>query len=115
MGGGANGGGQPNINVNVPDNTPRSVLNYDTTGVTDLDNMYSGTTKRAFVVDSLARAVQGRLANSVIDELTGQPKAEEPKPSAKELEISSKYPEMAKLLEDEQNKAYLQRLLKDEA
>jgi hypothetical protein len=31
----------------------------------------------------------------------------------KKLEIVSKYPEMAKLLEKEENKAYLEKLLKE--
>jgi hypothetical protein len=58
---------------------------------------------------ALADAAKRRMANKVLDVVTPEDKAVEEKPE--ELEITTKYPEMAKLLEDEHNKAYLQRLL----
>jgi hypothetical protein len=89
------------------------MLNYDKTGVGSLSKMSESNEKIAGIVSkALADAAKRRMANTAIDAAVG---ATPEKPSSataeKELEIVTKYPEMAKLLEDEQNKAYLQRLV----
>ena len=68
------------------------------------------------VTDALTAAVRNRLANKAIDAVTLGPKAGDPLNPAgedKKLEIISKYPEMAELLKKEENKAYLEKLLKE--
>jgi hypothetical protein len=62
------------------------------------------------VIKILADAAKRRMANKVLDTVATS-KPEEEKKSDKELEVVTKYPEVAKLLEDEQNRAYLNRLL----
>lgn len=104
------GGGQP-ININIGGKPAHPMFN--TPGVSSFGDFKYGEEKTAnLVVDSLANAVKNRIANKVLD--TAVPTGQEAKksPSEKELEITSKYPEMAKLLEDDKNKAYLERLLK---
>lgn len=66
--------------------------------------------KADIIIKALADAAKRRMANKVLDVVTPEEEAEE-KRSPEELEVVTKYPEMAKLLEDEQNKAYLNRLL----
>jgi hypothetical protein len=68
------------------------------------------------ITDALAVAVKSRLANKAIDVITNKSKAENavhPDTDAKKIEIVSKYPEMAHLLEKEENRAYLEKLLKE--
>ena len=66
--------------------------------------------KADIITKALADAAKRRMANKVLDVVTPEEEVEE-KRSPEELEVVTKYPEMAKLLEDEQNKAYLSRLL----
>lgn len=66
--------------------------------------------KADIITKALADAAKRRMANKVIDAVTTEEEVEE-KRSPEELEVVTKYPEMAKMLEDEQNKAYLNRLL----
>lgn len=58
---------------------------------------------------AIADAAKRRMANRVLDVVS--PEAQPQEKSKEEIEIVTKYPEMAKLLEDEQNRAYLNRLL----
>lgn len=71
--------------------------------------------KIAGLVDTVAGVVRNRAINDIIDKSVGaeEPSTAAPEATEKEVEITSKYPEMTKLLEDEQNKAYLQKLLKN--
>ena len=89
---------------------------FDQRGVASFGQDKFGQIKQAnIVVDSLANAVRSRMANKVIDKVVA-PSSQEERPSErseKEIELTSKYPEMSKLLEDKQNKAYLERLLKE--
>jgi hypothetical protein len=72
--------------------------------------------KSDIVTDALARAAQMRIANKVIDSVSSPDKATpQPAPEeAKKIEIVSKYPEMAEMLKQEENKAYLEKLLKEQ-
>lgn len=70
------------------------------------------------VSDILTKAVQNRIANNVIDKvIAGSPTSPQSPSSTEEkaIEITSKYPEMTDLLKDERNKAYLERLMKENA
>lgn len=66
--------------------------------------------KADIITKALADAAKRRMANKVLDVVTPEEEFEERR-SPEELEVVTKYPEMAKMLEDEQNKAYLNRLL----
>lgn len=66
--------------------------------------------KADIITKALADAAKRRMANKVLDVVTPEEDVEERR-SPEELEVVTKYPEMAKMLEDEQNKAYLNRLL----
>lgn len=68
------------------------------------------------ITDALTAAVRNRLANRAIDAVTTAPNKIDSKGSSaedKKLEIVSKYPEMEELLKKEENKAYLEKLLKE--
>jgi hypothetical protein len=64
---------------------------------------------------SLAKVIQARLVNQAIDNVSSStvPQETANPAEAKKIELVSKYPEMAKLLEKEENKAYLEKLLKE--
>jgi len=66
--------------------------------------------KADMITEALTAAAKRRIANRVLDVVSPEEK-NEVQQSPEELEIVTKYPEMAKLLEDEENKAYLGRLL----
>lgn len=125
------GSGQaPVVNVNVggAQQQQPGFFNYNRAGVQSLgspvnvtssygmDNKYGmDMVKHASgVTELLAKAVQQRAINKAIDKFQEVPAhdAKETSPE-EEIEITSKYPEVAKLLKDEQNKAYLDRILKD--
>jgi hypothetical protein len=125
------GSGQaPVVNVNVggAQQQQPGFFNYNRAGVQSLgspvnvtssygmDNKYGmDMVKHASgVTELLAKAVQQRAINKAIDKFQEVPAhdAKEISPE-EEIEITSKYPEVAKLLKDEQNKAYLDRILKD--
>ena len=68
------------------------------------------------LVDLVGRSIKQRALNNVLDKVfldSPAPAATQPNPELekKRVEISSEHPEMAKLLEDEKNKAYLEKLL----
>lgn len=67
--------------------------------------------KADIITKALADAAKRRMANKVLDVVTPEDEEVQAKQSPEELEVVTKYPEMAKMLEDEQNKAYLSRLL----
>jgi hypothetical protein len=127
----AGGHGQaPVVNVNIGGGGQNpGILNYSRSGVQSLsspvnlsssygmDNKYGmDMVKHASgVTELLTKAVQQRAINKAIDkfqEASLFPQHEN-SPEEEEIEITSKYPEVAKLLKDEQNKAYLDRILKD--
>jgi hypothetical protein len=66
--------------------------------------------KANVITKALSDAAKRRMANKVLDVVTPEEEVQE-KRSPEELEVVTKYPELAKMLEDEQNKAYLGRLL----
>jgi hypothetical protein len=67
--------------------------------------------------DPLLWAARNRVANHVLNEVTktspsgAGERAKLTEENPKKIELTSKYPELAKLLEDEENKAYLNKLL----
>ena len=109
------GGNAPiNINIGGQGKLP-SLLDYsgNVGSLSSPSTLKYGSEKSAAIVDVIANATKNRLANQIIDKaIAGKPQ-EAAASKEKELEIVSKYPEMAKLLEDQQNKAYLERLMKD--
>lgn len=81
---------------------------------------YASPIKTSSMVGSFEDAVQRRIANSVLNRVTNTDalgfaidpsKKQQPAASPKELEIVAKYPELEDLLKDENNKAYLKKLL----
>jgi hypothetical protein len=99
----------------------KNILNYDTMDPRSLTSPSLGygvpkvAEKKADISDLMAKAVQQRAINSIIDNtlLSGPKAAPEQSKSEKELELVAKHPEMNELLKDEQNKAYLEKLLKE--
>ena len=71
-------------------------------------------------VDSLMWAARNRLANNVLNQVTKTnplgmdlSSDEAKRVEEKKLEITTKYPELAHLMEKEENKAYLRRLMQE--
>ena len=117
------GGLRPMININLA--KPKTVFDMSQGEVGSLSNPNMGAsfvdsfkksaeaTKVAdMVTEALARAAQMRLANKVIDSVAANPEVH-PEES-KKIEIVSKYPEMAEMLNKQENKAYLEKLLKQQ-
>jgi hypothetical protein len=117
MGGGNNGGGGSSVVTNNhyggqgASNKP-SMLNYNKAGVTSMGAPKVGSLKLANVlIDPLMAAVERRMSNAIVNKLA-PPEAQPPEArSQEEVELISQHPEIAKLLEDEQNKAYLKKLI----
>jgi hypothetical protein len=67
------------------------------------------------VSTALGNVVKNRMANQAVDSLLHTTPKEErlSQPPQEEIEIAVKNPEVLKLLENEQNKAYLNRLLSE--
>ena len=118
------GGLRPMINVNLA--KPKTVFDISPGEVGSLASPNMGasfvvsfkksaeSTKSAdMVTEALARAAQMRLANKVIDSVAANPEVH-PEES-KKIEIVSKYPEMAEMLNKQENKAYLEKLLKEQS
>jgi hypothetical protein len=114
MGGGMGGGqqGQTTNNYYGNQGSKPSIFNQSKSGVGSLS---SPTIKSGGIVDTVAVAVRNRAINNLIDKSVSSEESDTnaPEVAKKEVEITSKYPEMTKLLEDDQNKAYLQKLLKN--
>ena len=107
------GAGQPIVVNNYMGQKPNMLTPQQ--GVHSLSNpmpkMSEFQEKKADVITkALADAAKRRMANKVLDVVTPD-EEEQAEQSPEELEVVTKYPEMAKMLEDEQNKAYLSRLL----
>jgi hypothetical protein len=97
--------------IHVTTKNPPTILDLPSNQVGSLNspNMGAKFIKSANVLE---RIVQNRIANSAIDNIFGSNiKKVEDNTAQKKLEIVSKYPELAAMLEDEQNKAYLEKLL----
>lgn len=79
--------------------------------------------KRAGIMDDVADVARKRVVNSVINEVTktnpfgvDSPRPQmAPQNSEKEIQLVSEYPEIKEMLKNEENKAYLERLLKEKA
>lgn len=123
------GGGQ-NININLGGGAAPGMFGYHRAGVTSLgaptgltsnygmDNKFGmDMVKHAGLVSTaLGNVVKNRMANQAVDSLlhtTSKEERSSPQPSQEEIEIAVKNPEVLKLLENEQNKAYLNRLLSE--
>lgn len=70
--------------------------------------------KADIISEALATAAKRRMANKVLDVVSPENIEPDEKESRnpEELEVITKYPQIAKMLQDEENKAYLNRLLK---
>lgn len=105
-------GANVNINVGGGGGNP-GFFNRSAIDVNSLANPKFGSFigKTAGISDAVAKVINQRVINNVIDKtMDDEPKAQS-KHSDKEIEITSKYPEMTEILKDEKNKAYLDRLL----
>jgi hypothetical protein len=79
--------------------------------------------KRAGIMDDVADAARKRMVNSVLNEVTktnplgvDSPRQQSTSHnSEKEIQLVSEYPEIKEMLKNEENKAYLERLLKEQA
>jgi len=113
MGGG--GGGQQGQTVNNYYGNQGSRPTIFNQSKASVGSLSSPSIKTSGLVDTVAGVVRNRAINNLIDKSVASEDQAEGTPEAaeKEVEITSKYPEMSKLLEDEQNKAYLQKLLKN--
>lgn len=69
--------------------------------------------KEAGVVDIVGKTLQNRVTNEMIDKIVKKENKNKPETHSKEIEITSKYPEMENILKNKENKAYLERLLKE--
>lgn len=109
------GAGQPIVVNNYMGQKPNALTPQQ--GVHSLSDpipkMSEFQEKKAGVIsEALATAAKRRMANRVLDVVAPEEEnLKQQKQTPEELEVITKYPEMAKLLEDEQNKAYLNRLL----
>lgn len=105
------GGGQPVVVNNYMGQKPNMLTPQQGVHSLSSPKVAQILEKRSDVITkALADAAKRRMANKVLDVVTPEEEVEENR-SPEELEVVTKYPEMAKLLEDEQNKAYLNRLL----
>ena len=111
---GQRGPGNININIGGQSRLP-GLLDYsgNVGSLSSPSTLKYGSVKKAAVIDAIGNATRNRLANKLIDKVMAGKQQEATTSKEKELEIVSKYPEMAKLLEDQQNKAYLERLMKE--
>jgi hypothetical protein len=106
------GAGQPIVVNNYMGQKPNILTPQQ--GVNSLSSYKSASLseKKADVITkALTDAAKRRMANHVLDVVSPEEAEVQAQQSPEELEIVTKYPEMAKLLEDEENKAYLGRLL----
>jgi hypothetical protein len=113
QGGGGGGTGQPVVVNNYMGPKPNALT--PRAGVTSLNDPFNkigelADKKADVITKALADAAKRRMANRVLDTVAA-PQENQHELKAEELEVVTKYPEMAKLLEDEQNRAYLNRLL----
>lgn len=109
---------------------PQSLLNVNPAGVTSLRAPKTGPAfsiapespmqVKLALFDPIMWSVRNRVANHIVNEVTKtNPLAMDldnkinlnEEESAKNLELVTKYPELENLLKDEQNKAYLKKLL----
>ena len=105
------GGGQPVVVNNYMGQKPNMLTPQQGVHSLSSPKVAQILEKRSDVITkALSDAAKRRMANKVLDVVTPEQETEE-KRSPEELEVVTKYPELAKMLEDEQNKAYLGRLL----
>jgi hypothetical protein len=94
-----------------------NILDYNTSDVHTLSNPSIGYNmpkigeKRADITDLVAKAVQQRAINNVLDKVTTPTQENVSDSERKKVELTSEHPEIANLLKDEHNKAYLEKLL----
>lgn len=93
----------------------RNILNYDAMdprSLTAPSAGYGAPKVAEDITGLVAKSLQQRAVNTVIDRVLHKEESPAAKPTEEhELELVSKHPQMKKLLEDEKNKAYLEKLL----
>jgi len=100
------------LSINVSKSTP-TMFSGALRGVNTMgEGLKLGAEKQADIFDAVGGVALRRTINKALDTASAPAKLEAP--HEKELEIVSEYPEMAQLLKDKQNKAYLERLLKEQ-
>jgi hypothetical protein len=117
------GGMQPTY---LPSHQKPSYLTPDPGTVSSISRprAYASPIKQADIMDMFGDAINRRIANSVLNQVTKTnalgystdnpvqaPAAPHAENRSKELELVAKYPELENLLKDEANKAYLKKLL----
>lgn len=120
LGGGAKGSaygrGADNSLASILGRKP-NILDYNTSDVHTLSNPSIGYNmpkigeKRADITDLVAKVVQQRAINSVLDKVTTPTQEAADNNEHKKVELTSEHPEIADLLKDKHNKAYLEKLL----
>jgi hypothetical protein len=100
---------------------PQSILNTTTMDPHSLgapqmftEKLAAYLQKKAGIGDAIATAASRKMLDSVFEATTPPPvdrMAQQAK--EKEVELTSKYPEIENMLKDQQNKAYLEKLLKE--
>jgi len=105
-----------NVNINVGGGAIPGFFNRSPVDVNSLANpkFASLIGKTAGISDAVAKVINQRVINKVIDKtIEDEAGTQSSGRRNKEIEITSKYPEMTEILKDEKNKAYLDRLLHD--
>lgn len=69
--------------------------------------------KKAGIGDAIANAASRKMLDSVFDTAAQSVDRVAQQAKEKEVELTSKYPEIENMLKDQQNKAYLEKLLKE--
>jgi hypothetical protein len=122
MSGGKSNKGNAARRTYLPSHEKPSFLTPDPGTVSSISSprAYASPIKQADLVDSFGDAVNRRIANSVLNQVTktnalgfaiNDPARAASAKQPKELELVAKYPELENLLKDEANKAYLKKLL----
>jgi hypothetical protein len=97
------------VNINLGGRRRGGLLDYDDSGVGGLSSIKMGS-----ISDSLTSAIGRRMADKVLNNAVGAPGPEaQPAQDPRALELTSKHPEIAEMLKNEQTKAYLEKLLKE--
>jgi hypothetical protein len=111
--------GAPVINIHNNSGDRRSRLLSDNPDVGSLSSYKyaSFLSKKAdMITDTLVNVAKNRVANKMLDKMvTKENKDDSEKSKNKEVELVSKNPKIKKLLDNEENKQYLEKLITEKA
>jgi hypothetical protein len=115
----AAGAGAPVINIHNNPGDRRQRLLSDNPDVGSLSSYKyaSFLSKKAdMITDTLVNVAKNRVANNMLDKMVSKkPKDDSEKSKNKEVELVSKNPKIKKLLDNEENKQYLEKLITEKA